>query len=338
MVAVHTSRNDEPDFSRYMRASYESVLQAIDIRAALTLDFGAARLAHAVRRAADRQADPLAPGKVAEKWLRANLGFVDDSVRRAAVAALALGLKPDALSLPGDMLALYPAMHARMVRFLEGARRYDADVFAKDIALAAGAAVPGGALSIATPSPEAPRLSAGRLRRAVTGAYRQAQGHGVREALHWAAEWGVGSWAELHIDTRNLGEFNPAGLERCYHRLAALMALRPDLVGVYGASWLYQPELAEISPNLAFVRLGPERGGGRVVRLRADPVQTAYAIARSPTRRALHESGRYDPVCYGMFWPREALMAWSRAELAKAAPTVQPGRRRTPALVRSDRS
>jgi hypothetical protein len=319
MASVPYVDEDYADVSTYLRGAYEGVLQRIDVPSALTLDFGAGRLRSAVRRWVDRSADSLMPAKAAERWLISNVGRLDDPLRRAAVAALALGLKPDVGSLPIAVLELYPDMHLRLARFLTGAHAYDADLFAKDIALAAGASAPAGALTIAVPSASAPRLSLPRVRRDLAAFRRQFDQSGAREAFDWLAGWGARPWVELHVDTRNLGEFHREGFIRCYHRLADLMALRSDLAGVYGASWLYQPELSAISPKLAFARETAEAGGGRLVRLRADPVQTAFAVARSPDRRRLMMSGRYRPVCYGMFWRRDALIEWSRSERAGMA-------------------
>ncbi len=313
MAHIEISEDDHLDFSTYLRATYEGVLKTLNVEAALALDFGGARLAQAVRRTADRSVDPLMPGKAAERWLLRHVAPIDDSLRRGAVATLALGLSPDALTFPKSVLALYPAMHMRLARFLNGAHAYDDDLFAKDIALAAGLAAPVGALTISVPTPEAPRFCVARLKRAAAGARRQYDQHGARHTLHWLSAWSLNPWIELHVDTRNLNEFNSPGFLRCYHRLADVLALRPDLAGVYGASWLYQPELSAISPNLAFARETAEAGGGRLVRLRADPMQTAFAISRSTTRKRLYLSGAYKPICYGMFWERDALLDWSRS-------------------------
>jgi hypothetical protein len=84
------------------------------------------------------------------------------------------------------------------------------------------------------------------VRRDLAAFRRQFDQSGAREAFDWLAGWGARPWVELHVDTRNLGEFHREGFIRCYHRLADLMALRSDLAGVYGASWLYQPELSAI--------------------------------------------------------------------------------------------
>jgi hypothetical protein len=318
MAFIQLSSSQYTDFAAYKDELYESVLQGVEAGSAKVLESGATRLAQAVRHAADRSTDPLAPARIADAWLSAHLGHPNDPLRRAAVAALALKLQPEAGLLPQGVLELYPAMHMRLARFLKGSHVYNADLFAKDMALAAGASAPIGPLTIAIPSPHAPRLTAARAKRAVAGFRRQLQQQGLGEACEWLSLWGIQSWVELHVDTRNLSEFNEAGFYRCYHRLADLMELRPDLAGVYGASWIYQPEIATISPNLAFGRETAEATGGRLVRLRADPVQTAYALARSPTRRRLYMSGEYKPVCHGMFWTRQALIDWSRADRAKS--------------------
>jgi hypothetical protein len=312
-MALVQFHDDVSDTDIYLRSAYETVVGRIDPGAAATLQFGAGRLAAAVCRAADRGVDTLTPGKAAERWLIANIGRVDDALRRAAVAMLALGLRPDAQPLPSSILALYPSMHARLVRFLTGARAYDQGLFASDIALCAGAYAPLGPLTIAVPTPVAPRASLARIKRAGAMMRRHWEHRGAGEALGWLSVWRASPWVELHVDARNLGEFDAAGFVRGYHRLADLMALRPGIPGVFGASWLYQPELAEISPNLAFVRETAEAGGGQIVRLRADPAQTAFSVARSPIRKRLYLSGDYKPVCYGMFWDRQALMDWSRS-------------------------
>jgi hypothetical protein len=322
MALIQQSEDDYPDTETYLRSTYESVIARIEPRAAKILEFGAARLAAVVRRAADRGIGTLDPGRAAERWILANIAVPDDALRRAAVATLALGLRRESDWLPPSLLALYPSMHARMVRFLTGAHLYDQGLFASDIALAAGAYAPIGPLTIALPTPSAPRVSLARIKRAGAMVRRRWEHHGAGEAIAWFFAWRALPWVELHVDTRNLGEFNPAGFARGYHRLAELMALRPDLPGLYGASWLYQPELAEISPHLAFPRETAEAGGGRIVRLRADPAQTAFAIARSPTRKRLYLSGEYKPVCYAMFWERRALMDWSRSARETAQPSA----------------
>jgi hypothetical protein len=262
MASIQPSQDELPDFRTYLGSAYESVLNNIDPIAAKRLAFGAARLAAAVRKAVDLKVDVRAPGRAAERWLAASVGAVDDPLRRAAVAAVALGSTPEADIIPTDIMALYPTMHARLARFLVCARAYDGGQFSADIALAARAYAPLGPLTIAVPTSKAPSMSLPRIKRAGAMARRHWQDRDLGAAIDWLAAWRARPWVELHVDIRNLGEFNAEGFVRGYHRLADLMALRPDLPGVYGASWLYQPELAQISPNLAFARETAEAGGG----------------------------------------------------------------------------
>jgi hypothetical protein len=240
MASIQPSQDELPDFRTYLGSAYESVLNNIDPIAAKRLAFGAARLAAAVRKAVDLKVDVRAPGRAAERWLAASVGAVDDPLRRAAVAAVALGSTPEADIIPTDIMALYPTMHARLARFLVCARAYDGGQFSADIALAARAYAPLGPLTIAVPTSKAPSMSLPRIKRAGAMARRHWQDRDLGAAIDWLAAWRARPWVELHVDIRNLGEFNAEGFVRGYHRLADLMALRPDLPGVYGSisrSW-----------------------------------------------------------------------------------------------------
>ena len=300
------------------RIIYESVLRGAGSHRGALLQVRAEALAAFVRRAAARSTHVGAPGEAAVHWLKATFRQDDEALRRAAVAALALGLDARAATWPPELLELHPAAHARLAAFLSGSRPYNPDTFSRDMAFVAGLASPAGALTICIPNPPDADSLAPRAKR-VAGAFcRQVLQYGAAPARAWLAEVGTRPWAELHVDLRTLEDFNAEGFIRCYHRLAALMRARADLAGVYGASWLYDPQLAHYSPGLAFVRRTAEDGGGRLIRLKSDPVQTAYAIARSPVRRRLVESGAYRPVCYGMYWTRTALIAWSDRILADA--------------------
>ncbi|WP_174301641.1 hypothetical protein, partial [Caulobacter sp. S45] len=258
-----------------------------------------------------------APGAAVTTWLRTTFRQDDEPLRRAAVAALALGLDARVAGWPAELLELHPAAHARLAAFLSASRPYNPETFSRDVALVTGLATPVGPLTLSIPDPADMESLAPRARRAAGAFCRQVLQYGTAPARAWLAEVGTRPWAELHVDLRTLEDFNTEGFLRCYHRLAALLRVRPDLAGVCGASWLYDPQLAHYSPGLAFLRRTAEDGGGRLIRLKADPVQTAYAIARSPIRRRLVESGAYLPVCYGMYWTRAALLAWSERALAE---------------------
>jgi hypothetical protein len=291
---------------------YEQALASAGAHRAVALQLRAEELARHVRRAALHRADAAAPGAAAMAWLQTHLRQDDDRLKRGAVAALALGLDRRASArFPASFAPLYPAAHRRLATSLRRERPYADDLFSRDMALVSALAAPVGSLCTHVPEANGPEGLPLRLRRAATAFARQVLQFGPEEAQHWLAGAGAKPWVELHLDVRALEEFNPEGLVRSYHLLAELLRGRGDLAGLYGASWLYDPRLTAVSPGLAFVRRTAEDGGGRIVRLKVDPVQTAFAVARSPTRRALVEEGAYRPACYAMYWTASDLIAWS---------------------------
>lgn len=126
---------------------------------------------------------------------------------------------------------------------------------------------------------------------------------------------GLGPFYQLHMDRRQLNEFNPRGWERTYLRIGALLRRNPEIRGVFGTAWFYDPTVSQISPHLAYLRTQRESNGA--INLRYGPSSSARsgALATSFTRRSLYDAGRYQPCSYYLVWPRESLLVWcSRQE------------------------
>jgi hypothetical protein len=294
------------------RAVYERVLAEAGAHRAVALQMRAEELARHVRRAALQKAHTTAPGEAAQAWLSAHLRQEDDRLKRGAVAALALSLERRAAGrFPASFAAFYAPAHARLAATLSRPRPYALEAFSKDMALVSALSAPVGSLHVHTPEVAGPDGLPLRLRRAATTFARQAMQFGAEEAQRWLADTGARPWAEIHLDVRALDLFSADGFRWSYRQIAELLRGRSDLAGLYGASWLYDPRLAAISPGLAFVRRTAEDGGARIMRLRTDPVQTAFAVARSPARRALVETGAWRPACYAMYWRAQDLIAWA---------------------------
>lgn len=97
------------------------------------------------------------------------------------------------------------------------------------------------------------------------------------------------------------------------------------MAGLWGASWFYDPQLAQISPRLSYLRARPSERGAIFIRLGSGSLHTQRAMQTSPTRRTLIASGVYRPVCYAMFWPRQDLLTWaSTTRLATPARHARP--------------
>lgn len=110
-----------------------------------------------------------------------------------------------------------------------------------------------------------------------------------------------------HVHMSMRAHFTPEGRERCYALVAELLRLWPDSRGLVGASWYYDPKVADISPRLAYLRQVPEACGALFLKA-GGGAGAADALHRSPTRQRLHAEGRYDPQVYYMIWARKDIL------------------------------
>ncbi len=125
---------------------------------------------------------------------------------------------------------------------------------------------------------------------------------------------GLGPLVRIHVDPRNLSEFNEAGRNQCYAHIAQLMMAMPEIRGMIGTSWFYDPQLQAISPRLAYLAGVPLQNGALLRIDGAGEIHTQRATARSPTRRRLVEEGKYKPVCSTLIWPRKKMIKWAREQ------------------------
>lgn len=117
---------------------------------------------------------------------------------------------------------------------------------------------------------------------------------------------------ELHTYTRTLSQFTRDGWLACYRRIAGLLERDPGVRGVYGSAWFFDPQIATITPSIAYLRQDPEEGGATFVRVANSKQTVTLATAMSPARRELYDRGEYEPRQYLMVWPRRALIRWAR--------------------------
>jgi hypothetical protein len=247
-----------------------------------------------------------APAQAIDSIFKDNGKSSSDSsrLRRAAIGHLALRFFSVEDRLPASVMELYPEFFARLSRFI--AERldelYDEDYYAKDVRYALGLTVPCGALQIDLRYRVGPRL----LLRDATAFKRLGPSVAYMRAGPWRR------WYNDHLDPRAMKEFNPKGWTSCFARIADILELNPEVAGVTGISWFYDPKVAEISPRLSYVRKTPERHGAFLANMGTAPHHVANATYKSPTRRRLYEEGSYVPTCYLIAWPRRPLIGWAR--------------------------
>ena len=129
---------------------------------------------------------------------------------------------------------------------------------------------------------------------------------------------GFSPYFQIHTHTAYLDEFNEEGWNECYRTCADLYALHPQCLGMYGGSWFYDPALAEISPRLTYLAQVPLQAGAERLLLARQGEFVDDAIATSPTRRKLHEEGKYKPCSYLLAWGRHAQVQWAQANPGRA--------------------
>lgn len=103
--------------------------------------------------------------------------------------------------------------------------------------------------------------------------------------------------------------FNPAGWKECQRLAALALKAFPDMRGVMGASWFYDPAVTRISPHLRYVSEVPLQHGARLLRLGTTPAARRDALETSATRRKASEQGTYTPRVYALLWARADLLA-----------------------------
>ena len=94
-------------------------------------------------------------------------------------------------------------------------------------------------------------------------------------------------WLEVHTESRWLRGFNEEGWNDAWATAAEICRTRPELAGMIGSSWFYDPPLTEISPRLAHLRLNPLKGGAFMVHQGPGEIHTQRAATASASRKAL---------------------------------------------------
>lgn len=226
---------------------------------------------------------------------------------RALIAYLALKQigHLNRAALPPSVLALYPGAYERLVDYLnenaDASYWVGQDAFLKDMRMVGGYSVPCGAQDVD-----------------LIGTI--SKGSGLKAVVKWGEVrkgWtifrsGGPSWFNIHTDQRYTEDFNEAGWDRCYVRIADLLTLHPDVKGMVGTSWFYDPQIITVSPRLAYLQSNPVMRGAFLIPHGPGAIHTERATQKSSSRRELFEKGKYLPVCYSLVWQRDAMIAWAK--------------------------
>lgn len=117
-----------------------------------------------------------------------------------------------------------------------------------------------------------------------------------------------------HLDFRDrqsIAEFSPEGWMRHFKMVADLLKVKTSVKGVMGLAWFYDPNLKQISPELAYLRELVVDNGGKFFFVGTNEIAIENAIRMSPKRRKLYQCGEYLPTNYLYIWPRKSVIQWA---------------------------
>jgi hypothetical protein len=206
---------------------------------------------------------------------------------------------------PNSILSLLAVSFQRILAQLESAEKhfhlYSNDLFRKDLALCRLKLLPCGS--------ELVDVYSGVPRSILFRNIFQQFVCSTRFFLNKSS--GFRPWFESHWDRRLIRSFTPQGYDQCYLRIAELLELNPEIKGMMGSSWWFDPALEAISPNLSFLRQVPLDNGARLFRVGTSATATQDAIHLCAERRRLYDSGDYFPTIYLLAWTRQDMLAWA---------------------------
>lgn len=138
---------------------------------------------------------------------------------------------------------------------------------------------------------------------------------GLRNAIpaivYFLRAGGFKPYFQIHMHVHLRNQFNEAGRRECYHCCAELYAMHPEILGMFGGSWFYDPFVAKISPHLGYVQEVPVEGGAHLFRWGITEGSTRDALLTSSTRRGLADQGQYVPCSYFLVWDKASQLQWA---------------------------
>ena len=120
---------------------------------------------------------------------------------------------------------------------------------------------------------------------------------------------------QMHTDSHDrdlLAEFNFEGTKRFYLRVAELLKLNLEVNGVFGISWMNDPQLEKISPELWQGVEYAVDNGAKLFNLGSSESAISGATYVSLKRKQLYEEGKYMPTNYLLVWSRKKSLAWAQ--------------------------
>ena len=242
--------------------------------------------------------------QIVENWNEQTL----DTYHRLVLIHLMEGFerRPRPVAIPSSIIELYELEFKRIAKEVEsnpcGFYLFPNQSFFKDLALCRLIFIPVGSQAV----------------EAVSGISRKLLLKGGAKQLFGGLKFfvfqtkGFKPFFQIHLDTRKGKEFKAWERIHCYFRIAELLQMNPQVKGLFGGSWFYDPKIETISPRLAYLRCYPEAFGAKTFYNGSDEQDLTQALFKSPTRKQYYEDGQYLPANYILVWPRQRILNWAK--------------------------
>ncbi len=220
----------------------------------------------------------------------------------------------EGMKLPMEVFRLYHSWFHRIINDFskQPAEFYDykLDLFCKDLAVCSLRLIPVGFLIEQSGIGARFLVSGGKSQFINSTGYLISKMHGLRP------------FYSIHLDMRYLRPyFSKSGWIYNYLNIADMLKANPEMKGLIGGSWFYDPQMDQISPSLSHLRTLPVQYGGKAYQSTTTEQDWRLAAANSPQRTKLILEGKYKPVHYVIIWPRKGMLQWAeehrKAQLEK---------------------
>ena len=125
---------------------------------------------------------------------------------------------------------------------------------------------------------------------------------------------------EMHInifDRFLMKNFNLNGWCESYIKLAQILKKNKFMKGIYGASWFFDPQLKEVSPEISYIKDLADEIGAFSINSGVYKHSTITALFMNKHRQKLYDEGKYIPQNYMVFIPRHKLLKWGAKQRAQ---------------------
>jgi hypothetical protein len=96
--------------------------------------------------------------------------------------------------------------------------------------------------------------------------------------------------------------------------IARALERHPKIRGIASTSWFYDPEIAVVSPHLAFIHELLAANDCFVFEVPCDEPMRENALHGSRARQVAHAAGTYRPRAFARVWSRDALLRWAKRQ------------------------